>query len=479
MNLVINAAEAIGNEQGTVEVSTFLRPIGPSELETNVTRQPIPPGKYVAMVVRDTGAGMDEQTRARIFDPFFTTKFAGRGLGLSAVLGIIRGHGGALLLESHPGKGTTFRVKAGSSVISLYIDGVLKTPTSQPYTATNTNAFGNNPFYLFSRGGTQEYSAGIVDDLRLYNQALSASQIQQIYEAGVATLVSIAVTPANPSIAKGGDAAVHGDRDLQRRKHAEPDAARRRGVREHHGGDDQRGGPGDARWARDVRPFRRRSGASAGSTTLTVTAATLVSIAVTPANPSIAKGGDAAVHGDGHLQRRHTQNLTRTATWSSSSATMATINAAGLATRWARDVDHQATLGSVDRLDDADGDGGDAGVDRGDAGEPVDRQGRHAAVHGDGDLQRRHTQNLTSTATWSSSGNQRGDDQQRRAWRRRRGRDDDDQATSGAVSGSTTLTVTAATLVSIAVTPANPSIAKGGRSSSRRREPTATAARRT
>jgi signal transduction histidine kinase/CheY-like chemotaxis protein len=110
MNLVINAAEAIGDQQGTVEVSTFLRQIGPAELDANVTRQPIPAGDYVAMVVRDTGAGMDEATKTRIFDPFFTTKFAGRGLGLSAVLGIIRGHRGALMLESQQEKGTTFRV---------------------------------------------------------------------------------------------------------------------------------------------------------------------------------------------------------------------------------------------------------------------------------------------------------------------------------------------------------------------------------
>ena len=95
------------------------------------------------------------------------------------------------------------KTQPGNSEVALYIDGVLQTPTKNLYTVSNTNAFGNNPIYLFSRGGTQEYTAGVMDDLRLYNRALSASEVQQLYQAGSASLVSIAVTPANASIAKG------------------------------------------------------------------------------------------------------------------------------------------------------------------------------------------------------------------------------------------------------------------------------------
>jgi PAS domain S-box-containing protein len=108
MNLLINAAEAIpSGKPGRVIVRTDLERI--SHTLPNVGSD-LEPGEYHLLEVRDNGSGMDEATKARIFDPFFTTKFTGRGLGLAAVQGIVRNNGGAILVDSSPGQGTSFKI---------------------------------------------------------------------------------------------------------------------------------------------------------------------------------------------------------------------------------------------------------------------------------------------------------------------------------------------------------------------------------
>jgi CheY-like chemotaxis protein len=111
MNLVINGAEAVPEGQnGTVLVTTEAQELDEAYLRQNFGGEVLSPGQYVALEVQDTGSGMTDEVRARIFDPFFTTKFTGRGLGLAAVMGIVRGHKGAIRVYSVPGKGTTFKV---------------------------------------------------------------------------------------------------------------------------------------------------------------------------------------------------------------------------------------------------------------------------------------------------------------------------------------------------------------------------------
>jgi CheY-like chemotaxis protein len=94
MNLVINASEAIGYKEGVIQVTTSR----------------VPARDYVRLEVSDDGCGMTEEAKAKIFDPFYTTKFAGRGLGLAVVQGVVRAHGGVIDVVSAPGKGATFRV---------------------------------------------------------------------------------------------------------------------------------------------------------------------------------------------------------------------------------------------------------------------------------------------------------------------------------------------------------------------------------
>jgi PAS domain S-box-containing protein len=110
MNLVSNGSEAIGDETGELTIATGVDEFRSLELSSYVERPAGGPGRYVWLEVRDTGVGMDQATCARIFEPFFTTKLAGRGLGLAAVAGIVRSHGGGLRVTSLPGAGACFRV---------------------------------------------------------------------------------------------------------------------------------------------------------------------------------------------------------------------------------------------------------------------------------------------------------------------------------------------------------------------------------
>jgi len=111
MNLVLNASEGIGEGRGTVTVSTGFEEVsGETGRYSRFTATELGAGRHVALGVRDDGCGMDEATVSRMCDPFFTTKQVGRGLGLSAVVGIVRGHRGGIEVDSLPGRGSRVRL---------------------------------------------------------------------------------------------------------------------------------------------------------------------------------------------------------------------------------------------------------------------------------------------------------------------------------------------------------------------------------
>ncbi|SDS66616.1 transporter substrate-binding domain-containing protein [Opitutus sp. GAS368] len=129
MNLVINASEALGeNNPGTIRLATTVVTLPrPGALDSGPVAE-LAPGEYACMEISDTGCGMPPEVLARIFDPFFTTKFTGRGLGLAAVLGIVRTHQGALQVTSTAGRGSTFHI---------YLP-VSQTQTNPPFPRTET-----------------------------------------------------------------------------------------------------------------------------------------------------------------------------------------------------------------------------------------------------------------------------------------------------------------------------------------------------
>ncbi len=110
MNLLINAAEAIGDREGVITVRTRREKMDAQRAEELFPGRSAQPGDYTLLEVEDTGAGMSAEVQARIFDPFFTTKFAGKGLGLAAVAGLVKSHRGHIAVRSSPGQGALFRL---------------------------------------------------------------------------------------------------------------------------------------------------------------------------------------------------------------------------------------------------------------------------------------------------------------------------------------------------------------------------------
>ena len=110
MNMITNASDALGDDPGTVTIRSGKRPIEAGELEDALPRREPYGRDYAFVSISDTGCGMDANTLSRIFEPFFSTKFAGRGLGLSSALGIVRSHDGFIKVRSSPGQGTAFDV---------------------------------------------------------------------------------------------------------------------------------------------------------------------------------------------------------------------------------------------------------------------------------------------------------------------------------------------------------------------------------
>jgi CheY-like chemotaxis protein len=110
MNLVINASDAIGERSGVISISTGVVRADRGYLDTTFLSPELAVGYYAYLEVSDTGRGMSPETQARVFEPFFSTKAQGRGLGMAAVLGIVRGHQGALKIYSEQGKGSSFKL---------------------------------------------------------------------------------------------------------------------------------------------------------------------------------------------------------------------------------------------------------------------------------------------------------------------------------------------------------------------------------
>jgi len=156
MNLVINGSEAIADAEGTLTLRVGSLYADRTYLDTTYLASELPEGDYVYLEVTDSGTGMDNDTLGKIFEPFFTTKFTGRGLGLAAVLGIVRGHHGALRVQSSPSRGTIF------SLLFPIIDVLAERLSAEPLAAPAWRGSGEI-LVIDDESGVRDLMARILD----------------------------------------------------------------------------------------------------------------------------------------------------------------------------------------------------------------------------------------------------------------------------------------------------------------------------
>ena len=137
-NLILNGSEAIGENTGVVNLTTGVMDCDEAYLSGGSLQEKPSPGRFVFLEVKDTGCGMDAETQRRLFDPFFSTKFWGRGLGMAGVIGIVKGHHGAIMVESEVGKGATIRVlfPVSKKVQGTSVQGEEVVETKEPVSGT-------------------------------------------------------------------------------------------------------------------------------------------------------------------------------------------------------------------------------------------------------------------------------------------------------------------------------------------------------
>ena len=165
MNLVINASEALNDEDGTISLSTSLIRPSAGFFEGAVLTPPETAADFVQFEVSDTGTGMDPATLAKIFDPFFTTKFAGRGLGLAAVQGIIRSHRGGLKVRSVPDHGSTFTLLIPASTPAPLEAIAARRATATPWKQTGRALVIDDEDHVLKVTGSLLQSCGLNTEL--------------------------------------------------------------------------------------------------------------------------------------------------------------------------------------------------------------------------------------------------------------------------------------------------------------------------